>query len=287
MGHDPLFDSAWAKWAQGVRHAHALQDHIDAFDTHFGRGPGLRSRTEYQAKRHGFAVIIEDVETIPVPWRLILGDAANNFHAALDHIAWALVCRGSKPPGVLTREQEGRVYFPIFDDRLKYNRSLPKKLPGVRRADVAKVRRYQPYLVGERTRRHHVLTWLTEITSGDKHRTIQPLWIEPSVIRVKIEKSRDCQPRALRTNRLRKRPLEPGAELAFVEASVEAEPSVGRRVTLREWSTRTPAFLVRVLTEFSDPPQKIVESLCNIERLAATANELEALEAREARDGLR
>jgi hypothetical protein len=256
----------------------------------------LRTRTEYQPKRHGFAVIIGEIEGIPVPWRLLLGDSANNFHAALDHIAWALVCRGSTPPGVLTREQEGRVYFPIFDDRLKYNRSLRKKLPGVRRADLAKVRRYQPYLVGERPRRHHVLTWLTEITSGDKHRTIQPLWIEPSVIHVKINEARGCETRALRTNRLRKRPLEPGAELAFiparrtgrsepeldVEASVEAEPSVGRRVTLREWSTRTPAFLVRVLAEFSDPPQKLIESLCDIGRLAATAAELEAAELAEA-----
>ena len=81
MTHDPLFDSAWAKWAQGVRHSHALQDHIDAFDSHFGRGPTLRSRTEYQPKRHGFAVIIEDVETVPIPWRLILGDAATIFTA--------------------------------------------------------------------------------------------------------------------------------------------------------------------------------------------------------------
>ena len=112
------------------------------------------------------------------------------------------------------------------------------------------------------------------------------------MIHVKIEKSCDCETHALRTSRYRKRPLEPGTELAFVparrtgpqphlevQASVEAEPSVGRRVTLREWSTRTPAFLVRVLSEFSDPPQKLVESLCNIERLALTARELEAAEA--------
>jgi hypothetical protein len=292
MPRDPLFDSAWAKWAQGVRHAHALGDDIDAFHANRQRAPVLEARTEYDAKRHGFVVTVEKIEPIPALWSLMLGDAANNFHAALDHLAWALVCRGRTPPDRLTPGQEKAVYFPIFEDRSKYNTSLSRKLPGVQRADLAKLRCHQPYHQGARTRPIHVLTMLASINSGDKHRTIQPIWVEPSVIRLHISKSRDCEVRKLRSNRWRKKPLEVGAELAYVPAcrtgsnpqiqvqvNVTAEPSIGNRVTFQEWGTRTAAFLVQVLAEFSDPPQKLVESICNIQRLAATAKALEAAEA--------
>jgi hypothetical protein len=91
VGHDPRFDSAWAKWAQGVSHAHALEEHIDAFSANRDREPILGARTEYHPKRHGFVITVENIEPIPMQWRLVLGDAANNFRAALDHLAWALV----------------------------------------------------------------------------------------------------------------------------------------------------------------------------------------------------
>lgn len=252
----------------------------------------MEVRTKYDAHRHGFVAVIEKVEPVPVSWRLLLGDAASNFRAALDHLAWALVSRGTRSPDVLTPSEEAAVYFPIFDDRLKYNASLCRKLPGVGRADLAKVRRCQPYHVGQRTRPNHVLTWLTSINSGDKHRAIQPLWIEAAVIHLEVLESRDCLVHGLRTNRWRKRPLEPGTQLAYIAArrtgpnpqlqmkvNITAEASVGGRVTIQEWSTRTPAFLVRILTEFSDPPQQIVESIADITRLAATAKALEAAEA--------
>jgi hypothetical protein len=291
--HDPLFDDAWAKWAQGVKHAHALEDDIDAFGRNRGRDPVLSAQAKYDAKRHGFAVTVTEIEPVPPLWPLMLGDVASNFRAALDHLAWALVTRGSKRPGTgaLTPYAEGSVYFPIYEDRLKYNANLRRKLPGVRRADLARVRRHQPYHHGARSRALHALVMLNDINTGDKHRSLQPIWIDPATIRIHVSDERDCIIHGLGPERWRKKPLEIDTELAYLRArktgpkpqakvdiSVTAEPSVGKRVTLQEWGTHTAAFLIVVLTEFSDPPQELIESLIDVRRLATTARALEARE---------
>jgi hypothetical protein len=308
VAHDPLFDSAWAKWAQGVRHVQALQDSIAAAaQGNPNLSPALEARTEYDAKRHGFIVIVERVEPVPLLWRLMLGDAASNFRACLDHLAWALVLRGRRS-GKLTKGQENAVYFPISQNRADFNAQIvmpagPKsrpKLPGIRRADAAKVRAHQPYHQGARTRPIHVLTMLASINTGDKHRTTQPLWVDPSTIQIHVQRAQDCEIRALPSGRWRKRTLEPDTELIRVAArrtgpnpqlevqvNLIAHPSIGKRVSIEEWGTRTPAFLIRVLTDFSDPPQKLIEPLADIGRLASTANRLEALEALEISEGLR
>lgn len=299
MAHDALFDSAWAKWAQGVKHFQALQDDIASFNADHDRGPVLEARAQYNAKRHGFVVTVEKIEPIPVPWSLMLGDAANNFRAALDHLAWALVTRGRTPPGSgkLTKGQENAVYFPLCEDRKQFNAEIrvpPNakarlKLPGVRRADSAKVRRHQPYHHSARQRAVLALMSLAGINAGDKHRTIQPIWIEPAVIGVDVEQSRDCEIRDLRTNRLRKRPLKVDAELALIPArrtgpdpqvqvqvKVTAELSALERITLEEWGARTSAVVGTVLADFSEPSQEIIEPLADMRRLTATIRALEA-----------
>lgn len=120
--YDPLFESAWLKWAQAIAHTQTLEAHIAAWTRH-DPDPIRAFRTEYHAKRHGFAVIVEDVAPMPVRWRLLLGDIANNYRAALDHLAWALVSRGRTPPGSgkLTRKQEKAVYLPVCQDRKVFN----------------------------------------------------------------------------------------------------------------------------------------------------------------------
>jgi hypothetical protein len=301
LNPDALFDSAWAKWAQGVKHFQALQDDIAAFRAEHARGPVLATRARYDAKRHGFVIAVDKIEAIPMGWSLILGDAANNFRAALDHLAWALVSRGHTPPGSgkLTTRQESAVYFPLSQDRREFDADIqrpsgPKarlKLPGIRRVDSAKVRRHQPYHHGPRERPILALMTLASINAGDKHRTIQPIWIEPAVIGLHVEESRDCEIRELRTNRWHKRPLEVGTELALVPArkdgpdpqvqmkvNVAAELSVGKRITSEEWGARTAAVVGTILGDFSEPRQEIVEPLANLRRLSAT---IQALEARE------
>jgi hypothetical protein len=294
VAHDPLFDSAWAKWAQGVRHAHALEDYIDAFTADRNREPVFEGRTEYHPKRHGFVIVVGDIEPIPTQWRLMLGDAANNFRSALDHLAWALVTRGRTPPGSgkLKRRDEAAVYFPIYENRDRFNTSLPRKLPGVRRADVAKVRRHQPYHHGRRMRPLHQLVMLAAVNSGDKHRTVQPAWAEPHEIHINISKEQDCIVSEWKMRRVRKVPLEAGAELAYLAArktgpdpkiqvklKVVAEPCIGNHFTFKQWATATAARLSVILAQFADPPQKIIEPIADVERLYGNVRELEALKA--------
>ena len=63
----------------------------------------------------------------------------------MDHLAWTLVNRGKTPASTLSPGAQKRIYFPIYEDRIKFNKAIPAKLPGVRRADLTVVRRYQPY----------------------------------------------------------------------------------------------------------------------------------------------
>src|SRR5436305_1101517 len=84
-------------------------------------------------ERHGFAVYAADVAPVPTRWGLILGDIANNYRSAIDHLAWALVSRGRTPPAVLTDDQRSAVQFPITQGRRQFNKSLKRRLPGAGR----------------------------------------------------------------------------------------------------------------------------------------------------------
>ena len=96
---DPLFLGAWLKWGQAVVHTQTLEIDVETFSVAAHDKPLLTLRTEYHPKRHGFAVIVDSVVVpIPVRWGLLLGDIANNYRSSLDHVAWALVVRGSTPP---------------------------------------------------------------------------------------------------------------------------------------------------------------------------------------------
>jgi len=124
MPSDPLFDSAWLKWGRAVVHTHALNADIETFGPDGGREPTFSVRAEYQPKRHGFAIIIDDIDALPPTWGLILGDVANNLRSALDQLAWALVTRGRTPPHALTTKQQRNVYYPTrARDRYSTRRS--------------------------------------------------------------------------------------------------------------------------------------------------------------------
>lgn len=229
----------------------------------------LASRAEYHPKRHGFAIVAEELAPIPVQWRLLLGDVANNCRASLDHLAWALVCRGRTPPGVLTIEQERAVYFPILQDRRAFNGELRVKLPGARRADIAKVRRYQPYHNGPSRRSRHVLSLLAGINRGDKHRTIQPLWAVPTEIGIEVTEAKDCIPGKAASGGVAK-PLNVGTDFAFVHArktgenpelqvklNITAEPSLDNVLGVKEWTEKCAILVFKLLAEFSTQPPEI------------------------------
>jgi hypothetical protein len=272
VAYDPLFESAWLKWAQAIVHSQTLERDVEARAANADADPIQTVRAQYDAKRHGFSIKVEEIEPIPVHWRLLLGDTANNLRAALDHLAWALVCRGRTPPDKLTAKEERAVYFPIFEDRLKYNAALPRCLPGVRRADLAKVRWGQPYRHGPSRRARHPLVLLARINNGDKHRTIQPLWGFPSRIDVEITHGRNCVPSGPEQWRRRGDHLEKGTEIAFVRArklgpnpelemklNITVTPSIGNHISFREWNGWTGVFVMTLLSRFSDQPPSLHE----------------------------
>jgi hypothetical protein len=284
LAHHPLFDSAWFKWLGAIVHTQTLQADIDARRGDRNADPVRAFHTEYHPKRHGFAVIVDDVAPMSLSWCLLLGDIASNYRAAVEHLAWALVSRGRTPPGTgkLTRKQENAVSFPIYQKRSEFNGALPGKLPGVRRADRAKVRRRQPYHYGARTRARHALALLASINNADKHRTVQPLWAFPTRVDIEVTHTRDCMLRAIRFRR-RAEHLQTGTELAFIRArklgpkpelevqlKVTTEPSTDQRIGVQEWSNRCGILIFQLLCEFSDHPPGMDEiSAQVVARLAA------------------
>jgi hypothetical protein len=272
--HDPLFDSAWLKWAQAVVHSQTLQRDVEARAGDPDPDPVGAFRTEYQPHRHGFAVIVERVAPIPVGWRLLLGDIANNYRAALDHLAWALVSRGRTPPcsGALSRRQEKAVYFPIFEHRAEYNGALARNLPGVRRADAAKVRWCQPYHRSTRTRPRHPLALLAGINARDKHRTIQPLWAFPTRLDIEVTHLRDFALRQEVGWQRKGNALDVDTEVAFlrgwkigsnpeleIQLHVTAQPTVGHRISVEMWAQMTGITVFNLLRQFSGQPASIHE----------------------------
>lgn len=212
--HDPLFDSAWLKWGRAVVHAQELAADVVKVLASGADGPHFDIACKYEPRRHGFAVTNTGIDPMPPTWGLLVGDVANNLRSALDHVAWALVTRGRTPPSMLKKGAQKKVYFPIAQTRKGFNGSLATNLPGVRRADIARVRKYQPYHHGTRGRWFSWLV-LTEINTADKHRSIAPVWAIPLAADFQITEVRDCV--LVPHERDAPRPaLETGVEIGFV-----------------------------------------------------------------------
>lgn len=268
LPHDPLFDSPWFKWGRAVVHAQALQAHLDAIGTDGGDEPPLAVRADYQPKRHGFAVTITDIDPMPPAWGLLLGDIANNLRSALDQLAWAIVTRGKTPPNTLPVKMQRQIYFPISKKRDDFNAALSSKLPGATRADIARVRRYQPYHYPSRAH-WSALLLLAEINASDKHRTVAPIWAIPMTAEIEVTHEHDCVvPK--RENAAKRKALEVDTELALVRARktgpnphieviphLTAEPTISDRVLVREWLQIAVWWTQWLLYEFSQAPPEI------------------------------
>lgn len=269
--HDPLFDSAWLKWGQAVVHSQTLEVDVQSWSKDANRDPISTFRTEYHPKRHGIAVITDSI-LVPTPrrWGLLLGDIANNHRSTLDQLAWALVTRGAKPPDTLNDWQQRNVYFPISNDRTEFRNKLPGNLPGVRRADIAKVRAHQPY--HRRPRGGvHASAPLIDINTGDKHRTIQPIFDLPEFAEYEIANQWDCVV-TTRAGTSQRQPLQVDTEVGFIKVrktgpnpriqvypNVMAQPALEQNIWLRSWVYSAMTWVAGVLSDFSEPPSEINE----------------------------
>lgn len=181
--------SACQKLDRALLHLHALGDEMAALDL-MARTQMTVADEEVYPHPRGFRHVFYVGGVTPtgpaVP--LIAGDYIQNLRAALDHLAWELVRKGTEwPPRSLTAIQ-----FPIYSvnrsrDKTKrtFSNRIAKELPGISDAQRALIDGYQPYHRGKR----HLAT-LAHFSNQDKHRFITPVrrltgrvsptWLEPT-----------------------------------------------------------------------------------------------------------
>lgn len=275
MEHGPdLFESAWLKWAWAKAHAHLLKANINAWGRDPDRDLGLSLGTYYDPKRHRIEVFIRELDPLPIAWAVVIGDAAHNYRSCLDHIAWALVTRGRTPPDKLSDFAQSRVGFPIYTERGSFNSALARQLPGVRRSDIAIVRRYQPYHGGERRSARHAFEALRRLSKDDKHRTIQPALLAPRGSMYHVHDPRDCTITRIPASFVLWEPLQVGTHLApiyvrktgpnprvKVGGHLAMQPGLQQGVLLGEWLEVLDEMTSRLLKDLSDPPTELLAKL--------------------------
>ncbi len=270
-----LFESAWLKWSWAKSHAQTLETNINAWGNNPDREAGITLATYYDVKHHRIDVYIDELDPLPIEWGLYIGDVAHNYRSCLDHIAWALVERGTTPTASLTPKAQAKIYFPVYSDRVPFNDSLKRMLPGVRRADIAIVRRYQPYHEGRRIRRdRHAFAVLHRLSNDDKHRTLQPAIVAPQSAVYGFDDVPDCIGRRGTPCFILRDSLKVGAQLApiyvrktgpnpdlKVHGNLAIQPGLPQGVLLGEWLAAMGELVAGLLRELSDPPLELLTKL--------------------------
>jgi hypothetical protein len=164
-----LLDDCRAKAAWGKSHVDQLKADILAWK-YLNHTPPFSTRKKFepQAGDAGkFSFWIDHISPLPVEWSLVIGDALNNYRAALDHMAWTVVWRN--PP---SRVREGDVMFPHYEIPAKFDGNLGRRLPGVDQKVIDIIKQYQPFSPGPAS---DTITALIELNNIDKHREIRPV----------------------------------------------------------------------------------------------------------------
>lgn len=272
MSDDGLFTSSWMKCYWGV--AHTLQ-FLEEMKTGLEKAqvdPPFTTRQEYHSEFHGFSIKIDSIRPVPARWGLLLGDIVNTFHSCLDNLAWALVCRGTRPPGTLTERERRSIYFPICSTNDIFNQNVNNYLPGVSRRDIAIIRKAQPYFHGKTRVGHHCLTTLQSLSNHDKHRTIQPVWLRQDNAWYEVADRRDCAVRRIRI--MQPDTLEVDTEIARVYAkktgpdpdialrgNIATSIAIGNGSWLTVFLESIYQFVPSLLGNFSHPQEELKKLL--------------------------
>ena len=115
---------------------------------------------------------VVEIPTFEAEIGLLLGEVVHNFRGALDHLAWALVRRGSQRH--ITRSQTRNVMFPMAPTRKSFFNSVGNRLPGTSMDQRAFIEQYQPY---RRSTAGRAIRRLQSLSNTDKHRVIVPTFI--------------------------------------------------------------------------------------------------------------
>lgn len=284
----PHFRSAWFKWGWAIRHANAFQAEIELFTSKANSQPVFTTRVEYHPKRHAMILLVDTIRAVPPHWGLYLGDITFNFRSCLDHVAWAVVSRGTSAPSTLTGKQQTGISFPLARDarhfrelvRLKQRGgSLPAprkpdgklgNLPGALTRDITIIRRFQPYHIDHRRKGgEQALFTLARLNNHDKHRELQPTLTVPirgtftcsNVVDCVITEQRiRARAPAFHVNAeigtLRVRKTGPNPDMD-IDPDISTEIALGNRVTFKTWYETTAAWIAELLNKFSEPPSEL------------------------------
>ncbi len=270
MAVDPAFESAWLMVTWSQVHAERLQVELAAvasIDMHLR--PGVFIKSDYEPDRHGFVLRVGPA-TSPPPhsWGLRLADSVNCLRSSLDHLAWAVVGRGGKPPSGMSKRDQRGIYFPIYDTINGFDASLSRKLPGVLAADLAVIRAVQPYHgpnIAE-----HPLAILDSLVQENKHRTLSPPYVLPvTVPTYEVTKQNDCIVTGFVPSGSVGSPLDQGTEVGlyladrvgpdpYIEVQFHADLAAcvkeGIPITLDQWMRTAIRQVSDLLLNFSAIP---------------------------------
>jgi hypothetical protein len=272
MDEEPKpFRSAWLKWGWATAHAQVLKSYASESVQQEKGKARVTAEARYDPKRHCFVVIVVEIDELPERLGLMFGDVVQGYRNALDHLAWELVQHGRKPN--LTERQKRYVCFPLATKRQFFNDAIAGSLPGVSRADIAKIRAYQPYKVGKRALNRHPFTTLAKLSNDDKHRTIQPVLVLPLGVHYKVSNYWDCTITRIPVRGYLQR-LEVGAEIARIyvrrtgpepkiemKGTLTVEPIIGGLVYLADWLDKVNGLTGQVLRRFAEPPEGLIDTI--------------------------
>lgn len=255
--------SAWSlsgavKLARAAELLNELRGEIVAFHA----STPYKLSAEKEAGTGDHVVRVQILDTPPMRWGALIGDAIHNLRSALDLLVWQLVLHNGSTPGKKNS-------FPVFDHENDFLSGYAAQLNGTAASVAQRIKGIAPFEKGNAT-----LWLLHRLDITDKHRVLLPAYssvgttiIDMSVgIRGAAEWTKDVPPMPIGLNWATPScPVRDGEELWRVRADaldkVDLNPQFTFTVAL---APGTPVKLgtpvVELLDGFSKEVTRVVET---------------------------
>ena len=163
-----------AKIDRSEQHVQLLNREVERFFVNRERGP-VGVRHEIDPEGETWRIVVAQVDDVPVYFGSIIGDAVHNLRAALDQLVFELAFIDTRGMEVETTG------FPASKTLDNFRGSWVQKrlLAGLTLKHRTMIKRFQPYRVRQIPGRHHLLTFLDDLSNDDKHRLTQPVLLAP------------------------------------------------------------------------------------------------------------
>lgn len=176
-----LLTSARVKFGRAQRHRNELMTAALDWLQVFEQLPvPIEKRTEPWQDGEVVTYSVAKAQHVP-PLEIagILGDALNDYRAALDHLAWQLVSAAGPP------RKAGQIYFPVAKTSTQFEEDESRMVPGVSSLVSSMIRRHQPFQNGSQAEDHPLFV-LHEWNRLDKHRSLHLMAAFPAEIRATV-----------------------------------------------------------------------------------------------------